>query len=69
MEQLLLYKEPLSETAKERLMVIKNSYDGFDLSERFDYEGGGEILGKNQYGYEDFVFDISNHQELLKWLH
>ena len=28
--------------------------------------GGGEILGKNQYGYEDFIFfDISNHQELL----
>ena len=29
--------------------------------------GGGEILGKNQYGYEDFVFfDISIHQDLLK---
>ena len=33
MEQfILLYKEPLSETAQERLMVIKNSYDGFELS-------------------------------------
>ena len=46
---ILLYKEPLSETAKERLMVIKNSYDGFDLSEKdLIMRGGGEILGKNQ---------------------
>ena len=65
---ILLYKEPLSETAKERLLVIKNSYDGFDLSEKdLIMRGGGEILGKNQYGYEDFIFfDISIHQDLLK---
>ena len=65
---ILLYKEPLSDTAKERLMVIKNSYDGFDLSEKdLIMRGGGEILGKNQYGYEDFIFfDISTHQDLLK---
>ena len=49
-------------------MVIKNSYDGFDLSEKdLIMRGGGEILGKNQYGYEDFIFfDISTHQDLLK---
>ena len=65
---ILLYKEPLSETAKERLIVIKNSYDGFELSEKdLIMRGGGEILGKNQYGYEDFIFfDISIHQDLLK---
>ena len=29
--------------------------------------GGGEILGKNQYGFENFrFFDISRHQKLLK---
>ena len=41
---------------------------GFDLSEKdLIMRGGGEILGKNQYGYEDFIFfDISIHQDLLK---
>jgi len=65
---ILLYKEPLNEIAKERLIVIKNSYDGFDLSEKdLIMRGGGEILGKNQYGYEDFIFfNISIHQDLLK---
>ncbi len=63
----LLYKEPLNEIAKERLKVVKNSNNGFELSEKdLTMRGGGEVLGKNQYGFENFVFfNIIHHKKLL----
>ena len=65
---ILLYKEPLNDIAKERLKVVKNSNNGFDLSEKdLIMRGGGDVLGKNQYGFENFIFyNIINHQNLLK---
>ncbi len=64
---ILLYKDPLTEIAKERLKTIKESSNGFELAERdLMMRGGGEILGKNQYGFENFIFfDISIHKFLI----
>ena len=65
---ILLYKEPLNDIAKERLKVVKNSNNGFDLSEKdLIMRGGGDVLGKHQYGFESFIFyNIIKHQSLLK---
>lgn len=65
---ILLYKEPLNDMAKQRLKVVKNSNNGFDLSEKdLIMRGGGDVLGKHQYGFESFIFyNIIKHQSLLK---
>ncbi len=64
---ILLYKEPLSDIAIKRLKILKESNNGFDLAEKdMIIRGGGEILGKKQYGFESFIFfDIVKHNDLL----
>ena len=64
---ILLYKEPLSDIAIKRLKILKESNNGFDLAEKdMIIRGGGEILGKKQYGFESFIFfDIVKHKDLL----
>lgn len=64
---LLLYGFPLSQTAIERLNVMKTSEDGFFLAEKdLDLRGGGEILGTKQSGFEQFrLADLSVHKDLL----
>ncbi len=47
----LLYGEPLSQTARERLQVIRNSTDGFEIARRdLEIRGPGEFLGARQSG-------------------
>lgn len=55
----LLYQTPLSMLAKERLKVLKNHQDGFEIA-RLDLElrGPGEVLGTRQAGL--MVFRIAN---------
>ena len=64
---LLLYSPPLSETAKERLNIMRESEDGFMIAEKdLDLRGGGEILGTRQSGFTEFkVADMSVHKNLL----
>ena len=64
---LLLYNPPLSETAKERLNIMRESEDGFMIAEKdLDLRGGGEILGTRQSGFTEFkVADMSVHKNLL----
>lgn len=68
---LLLYGYPLSQTAHERLNVMKQSEDGFLISEKdLDLRGGGEILGTKQSGFEQFkIADMQFHKNLLFTAH
>ncbi len=64
---LLLYAPPLTETAKARLQILRESDDGFRIAEEdLRLRGGGEILGTRQSGMPVFrLADLSVHGDLL----
>ncbi len=64
---LLLYNYPLSETARERLNIMRESEDGFLIAEKdLELRGGGEILGTRQSGFTEFkLADMNFHKNLL----
>ena len=68
---LLLYKEPLSETAKARLETIKSTEDGFEIAERdLDLRGQGDLLGTRQSGMPGYHLAVPDvHRHLLEWAH
>ena len=68
---LLLHGYVLSETARERLNVMKSSEDGFLIAEKdLDLRGGGEILGTKQSGVEEFkIANLEFHRDLLYTAH
>ncbi|WP_029005806.1 ATP-dependent DNA helicase RecG [Azorhizobium doebereinerae] len=52
---LLLYRGPLSETAKSRLAILRESEDGFRLAEEdLRLRGEGDVLGTRQSGFPGF---------------
>ncbi len=63
----LLYGFPLSETARARLNIMRDSEDGFVIAEKdLELRGGGEILGTKQSGFAQFrLADMSKHQNLF----
>jgi ATP-dependent DNA helicase RecG len=64
----LLYKDPLGETAKRRLSVMRETEDGFLISEEdLKLRGEGELLGTRQSGTPGFqVARIDVHADLLE---
>lgn len=64
---LLLYKTPLSDTAKKRLQVMRETTDGFIIAERdLELRGPGEVLGTRQTGVSEYrIADISRDAALL----
>ena len=64
---LLIYDEPLGEVAKKRLSIMRETVDGFRLSEEdLKLRGAGEILGTAQSGLPLFkIADLSVHGDLL----
>ena len=64
---LLLYKTPLSDTAKHRLRVIRETTDGFVIAERdLQLRGPGEVLGTKQTGASEYrIADISRDHAML----
>ena len=64
---LLLFAEPLSETAKARLRILRETEDGFRIAEEdLKLRGGGEILGTRQSGLPEFrLADLNAHSDLL----
>ncbi len=64
----LLYKDPLGETAKRRLSVMRETEDGFVIAEEdLKLRGEGELLGTRQSGTPGFqVARIDIHADLLE---
>jgi ATP-dependent DNA helicase RecG len=55
----LLYQPPLSETARARLDVMRQTHDGFVIAQRdLELRGPGELLGRRQTG--DVGFRIAD---------
>jgi len=64
---LLLYKPPLSENARRRLTIMRETEDGFVIAEEdLKLRGAGEVLGTRQSGLpETRVADLASHGDLL----
>ncbi|GLS90558.1 ATP-dependent DNA helicase RecG [Psychromonas marina] len=65
----LLYKNPLSLTAKKRLQILRESNDGFYISEQdLLIRGPGEVLGTKQTGVAQFkIADLLRDQALVPY--
>ncbi|HKJ76268.1 MAG TPA: ATP-dependent DNA helicase RecG [Gammaproteobacteria bacterium] len=63
----LLYHGPLSETARERLGVLRESNDGFVIARKdLELRGPGELLGTRQTGLLQLkVADLQRDQDLM----
>ena len=64
---ILLYHYPLSQHAKERLKTMRETNDGFVISQKdLEIRGAGELLGTRQTGSVTFrVADLVRDQHLL----
>ena len=64
----LMYQSPLSESAKQRLDILRQSHDGFMIAEKdLELRGPGEILGTQQTGIADMkIANIVRDAYLLK---
>jgi ATP-dependent DNA helicase RecG len=65
---LLLYKEPLGETAKARLSIMRETQDGFRIAEEdLALRGEGDVLGTRQSGLPGFrVARVELHGKLIE---
>ncbi|MEL0113273.1 MAG: ATP-dependent DNA helicase RecG, partial [Rickettsiales bacterium] len=64
---LLLYGDAVSETAKARLRVMRDTDDGFVIAEEdLRLRGAGEVLGTRQSGLPQFrMADLAFHADLI----
>lgn len=65
---LLVYRAPLSETARARLGILRETEDGFRIAEEdLRLRGEGDVLGTRQSGMPGFrLARLDLHAELLK---
>ncbi|MCC8366925.1 ATP-dependent DNA helicase RecG [Xenorhabdus sp. PB61.4] len=63
----LLYKTPLTNTARIRLQVLRDSNDGFVIAQKdLEIRGPGELLGTRQTGNVEFkIADLLRDQSML----
>jgi ATP-dependent DNA helicase RecG len=63
----LMYKAPLSQAARKRLAVLRETNDGFEIARQdLELRGPGEVLGIRQTGMMQFrVADLLRDQDLL----
>ena len=64
---LLMYQAPLSDTARHRLGVLRDSNDGFVIAEKdLELRGPGEVMGTRQTGQMHFkIADLTRDSDLL----
>ncbi len=64
---LLMYQAPLSDTARHRLGVIRDSNDGFVIAEKdLELRGPGEVMGTRQTGQMHFkIADLIRDADVL----
>ena len=63
---ILMFKSTLTENAKKRLNILKNSTDGFEISEKdMKLRGYGDILGFKQSGMKMFKLADPVHNNNL----
>jgi ATP-dependent DNA helicase RecG len=63
---ILMFKSNLSENAKKRINILKNSNDGFEISEEdMKLRGFGDLLGFKQSGIKNFRLADPIHNEDL----
>ena len=64
----LMFKSTLTENAKKRLNILKNTTDGFKISEEdMKLRGYGDILGFKQSGIKKFkLADPILHKDLFE---
>ncbi len=67
----LLYHDRLSQTAKARLNILRETNDGFVIAEEdLRLRGSGDMLGTRQTGMPDFILaDMNHHLSLLRVAH
>ena len=65
---ILLYYQPLSETARQRLKIIYESHDGFEIARQdLVLRGPGEFLGARQSGAPLLRFaDLERDADLVE---
>ncbi len=64
---LLLYRSPMSQLGRERLAVMRDTNDGFEVARRdLELRGPGELLGTRQTGLQQMrVADLMRDADLL----
>jgi ATP-dependent DNA helicase RecG len=67
-ECILIYSKSISENGKKRLKILKESNDGFYISEQdLKLRGFGDIIGYKQSGEKDFIVaDPLYHSHLFE---
>lgn len=68
---LLLYESPLSDEAKARIDIMRQTNDGFKIAELdLKQRGAGDVLGRQQSGHVSFkVLDVMDHSDLIEIAH
>lgn len=63
----LMFKKPLSQLAKSRLAIMRESNSGFDIAQKdLELRGPGEVLGTRQTGIMQFrIADIIRDEKLI----
>jgi ATP-dependent DNA helicase RecG len=74
---LLLYQSPLGQVAKQRLLTMRETTDGFEIARRdLEIRGPGEFLGARQSGqamlrFADLEIDqwmVDRARDVAQWL-